>query len=480
MANISELSVLLKANTKQATQQMQGFGKSVGDTFNKMKVGIMAVGGAVAGFTAVSVKNFLEVGDMLGKMSKRTGIAVEELDRLRLVFEFSGTTLQGFEAGLRTLQRQILNAQQGSILSVRAFEQLGISLDGITKLGTVELFHAIADGLLRVEDFTTRSALASQLLGRFGTQMNSVLAGGAEEFEKVSKRAEENAYWTSESSARAEEFNDNMLELKTNLSIVGHNLANVVIPPLNLFIETLITVGKVVKEPKEELDDLGDRVLPSVRASLMNFMAGVMGLNHDMGQFANLTEKTEEPVKKLSEAFIELTQKGVDFTQEAIDELSESLETLPDLISDIDEAQDMLNEMMDKNKKVVEEQTKAVVIATESWIDYHKAIGAFQPIAGASGDRTGGSALPVHLGGAGIEGMMPSMLSAQGQDAYKSALAMMISKRPGQGAVTLADINATAQERGDFVQFGGFTNTFTNKAQIESINQENKLLGGAK
>ena len=60
MANISELSVLLKANTKQATQQMQGFGKSVGDTFNKMKVGIMAVGGAVAGFTAVSVKNFLE------------------------------------------------------------------------------------------------------------------------------------------------------------------------------------------------------------------------------------------------------------------------------------------------------------------------------------------------------------------------------------------------------------------------------------
>ena len=230
MANISELSVLLKANTKQATQQMQGFGKSVGDTFNKMKVGIMAVGGAVAGFTAVSVKNFLEVGDMLGKMSKRTGIAVEELDRLRLVFEFSGTTLQGFEAGLRTLQRQILNAQQGSILSVRAFEQLGISLDGITKLGTVELFHAIADGLLRVEDFTTRSALASQLLGRFGTQMNSVLAGGAEEFEKVSKRAEENAYWTSESSARAEEFNDNMLELKTNLSIVGHNLVNVVFP----------------------------------------------------------------------------------------------------------------------------------------------------------------------------------------------------------------------------------------------------------
>ena len=40
MANISELSVLLKANTKQAQGQMQGFGKSVGDTFNKMKVGI--------------------------------------------------------------------------------------------------------------------------------------------------------------------------------------------------------------------------------------------------------------------------------------------------------------------------------------------------------------------------------------------------------------------------------------------------------
>ena len=470
MANISELSVLLKANTKQASQQMQGFGKSVGDTFNNMKVGIMAVGGAVAGFTAVSVKNFLEVGDMLGKMSKRTGIAVEELDRLRLVFEFSGTTLQGFEAGLRTLQRQILNAQQGSILSVRAFEQLGISLDGITKLGTVELFHAIADGLLRVEDFTTRSALASQLLGRFGTQMNSVLAGGAEEFEKVSKRAEENAYWTSESSARAEEFNDNMLELKTNLSIVGHNLANVVIPPLNEFVEALITIGKVVKEPKEELDDLGDRIFPNLTATARNFMAGIMGLNYDMGQFGDTVSETEEPVKKLEQSFIDLVNEGVDFTQEAIKELSETFEEIPDVISDIDDAQDMLNEIMEKNKKVVDDQTESVVLATESWIDYHKAIGLFQPIPNAT---IGGG------GGGSIESMMPSMMSGQGQQAYLSAV-MGMGKTEQEALRWIAEQGAfTGKGVGSFfkVDTAKAVNTFTNTAELKSIENDNEMIG---
>ena len=88
MANISELSVLLKANTKQASQQMQGFGKSVGSTFAQMKVGILAVGTAITGFAIASVKEFIEVGDMLGKMSARTGIAVEKLDDLRIAFDF--------------------------------------------------------------------------------------------------------------------------------------------------------------------------------------------------------------------------------------------------------------------------------------------------------------------------------------------------------------------------------------------------------
>ena len=128
MANISELSVLIKANTKQASQQMKGFGQSMGSVFSKMKVGIMAVGVAVTGFAVASVKQFIEVGDMLGKMSGRTGIAVETLDDLRIALDLSGTSIQGFEKGMRTLIMRVDDARGGITDYVNAFARIGIGV----------------------------------------------------------------------------------------------------------------------------------------------------------------------------------------------------------------------------------------------------------------------------------------------------------------------------------------------------------------
>ncbi len=451
MANISELSVLLKANTKQASQQMQGFGKSVGATFNQMKVGILAVGTAVAGFTAISVKSFLTVGDELGKMSKRTGVAVEELDRLRLMMEFSGTTLQGFEAGLRTLQRQILTAQQGSLASAEAFEKLGIEVNGLEKLDSVALFNAMAEGLMRVEDFTTRSALASQLLGRFGTQMNSVLAGGSEEFKKLSERAERNAYWTSENSVKAEEFNDNALELKTSMSRLGHELASKTVPVLNNVAEHMLFLIDTTDDTTDHMQDLID-----LNKSLgVSFEVDVIAKSH----------------KALSELQV-LVTNAVDPTRMALDDMGLSvvatgghLEQLSGIISDMDEAQDQLDSALQKTKDVVEGQEKAVVSATKSWIDYHMAIGGFQ-----SPDAGGGTG--------SIESMMPSMMGGQGQSAYLSAV-MGLGKTKAEALNFIANKGAFTGGGGSFsVDTASVVNTFTNKSEVASIVAENKERGG--
>ena len=128
MANISELSVLLKANTKQAATEMGNFGKRVGETFNKMKVGILAVGTAISGFAVASVKEFIEVGDMLGKMASRTKISVETLDDLRIALDLSGTSIQGFEKGMRTLVMRVDDARKGNVEVIETFAKLGISV----------------------------------------------------------------------------------------------------------------------------------------------------------------------------------------------------------------------------------------------------------------------------------------------------------------------------------------------------------------
>ena len=147
MANISELSVLIKANTKQASQQMKGFGQSMGNTFSKMKGGILAVGTAITGFAIASVKSFIEVGDMLGKMSGRTGIAVETLDDLRIALDLSGTSIQGFEKGMRTLIVRVDDARGGITDYVNAFARIGIAVKDLDGLNPDEIFMLVAKGI---------------------------------------------------------------------------------------------------------------------------------------------------------------------------------------------------------------------------------------------------------------------------------------------------------------------------------------------
>ena len=206
MANISELSVLLKANTKQAQSEMGSFGKRVGDTFNKMKVGILAVGTAISGFAIASVKEFIEVGDMLGKMASRTGIAVETLDDLRIALDLSGTSIQGFEKGMRTLVMRVDDARGGITDYVNAFARIGIAVKDLDGLKPDEIFMLVAEGIAELTTEVEKQQVGMDLLGgKFGTALLPALENGAKGFRDLLVEAGAMSNWTDEESQMAED-----------------------------------------------------------------------------------------------------------------------------------------------------------------------------------------------------------------------------------------------------------------------------------
>ena len=300
MANVGELSVLLKANTKQASQKLKGFGQGVSNSFAQMKVGIMAVGAAITAFATVSLKKFLDVGDQLHKMSLRTNIAVEELDKLRLVFELSGASIEGFEKGMMTLQRQLLAGAQGSKLSADAFKELGLRIEDIQDMGARELFMAVAEGLAAIEGDTKRSAIAMQLLGRFGTQMNSVLAEGMEGFRDISKEAEEMTYWTTESATKSAELNDSITLLKQSTSQLGHELAVVLAPALIAVADASTNTIQTLKKADTESKDFW-KTITSIGKTIPVLSAGFIAADAAIRHFWEETETAEEKVKRLAE-----------------------------------------------------------------------------------------------------------------------------------------------------------------------------------
>ena len=390
MANVGELSVLLKANTKQASQQLKGFGQGVSSSFASMKVGILAVGAAITAFATVSLKKFLDTGDQLHKMSLRTSIAVEELDKLRLVFELSGTSIDGFERGMMTLQRQLLAGAQGSKLSADAFGELGLEIETIQKMGARELFMAVAEGLAAIENDTKRSAIAMQLLGRFGTQMNSVLADGMQGFQDLSKEAEGLTYWTQESATKSAELNDSITLLKQSSSQLGFELANVLAPGLTKVADETTKTIQVLKKGDTESKDFWKTITTLGKTFGGQLSPAFLGAQKALEKFWVETETAEEKSERLGEiedklsGFLAISRDMTDNLKTARKELADK--TNDATIANLGYSTSVINEIrqLESGMAVMQNATtefeghgEAVALSGEKYIELMKQVEDF-------------------------------------------------------------------------------------------------------
>ena len=154
--------------------------KAWGSTVTGMGVKLMAGGAAIVGPMLAAVKTFMSAGDALDKMSGRVGVSVEFLSALGHAADLGGSNLEAMEVGIRRMQRSAYDASQGTKSTADAFATLGVSVrgtDGKLK-GTEQLFMESATALSKLENNTTKAAIATILFGRAGTQLLPMLKDG--------------------------------------------------------------------------------------------------------------------------------------------------------------------------------------------------------------------------------------------------------------------------------------------------------------
>jgi|15BtaG_2_1085339.scaffolds.fasta_scaffold01130_6 TP901 family phage tail tape measure protein len=492
MANISELSVLLKANTKQASQQMQGFGQSMGSVFSKMKVGILAVSTAFTGFAIASVKDFIEIGDMLGKMASRTKISVEALDSLRIALDLSGTTIQGFEKGMRTLVMRVDDARKGNVEFIDTFQQLGISVNDFEGLKPEELFMRVAGGIAEVSSELQQQAIATDLLGgKFGNSLLPALENGAEGFRDLLKEADAMSNWTDEESQMAEDLADDITILEGQMDNLKRELASHLVPALittvtamNDYIDAVEDAESPMKKMITDFGILAFQLMPTQlvnkgmdklteKFKMMRIEAEAIKLAKIFGtqadalvplidetqRFKNMTGKMNE----FKEHTVVLTDKEI----EALKTLNEALRTNEGAIDNVHYIGQFLIEATEEQSQKMLEQASAVQSATESWIDYHMAIGGFQsPDAG---------------GGGSIYDEFPSMMGTQGQsELFKGVLGLPSVGGDPAKAKQWLDSSKNPFNAGGFNAFNFPTNQGSSNVVLTNIAQINAGLKDAK
>ena len=197
--------------------------------------GVGGVGGALLSM----VKSAIDVGDQLVKLSQKSGFAIERLAELKHGAMLSDVSFEQLTIGLREFNKSITEAANPTSKAARLFRELGVD---VTK-GPDAALRQFSDALSRMTDASTRSTLATEVLGRAGAEMIPWLVKGSAGMEQSAEEARKLGLVMSKDAAlAAEEFNDKLQLLASSSSALGIAIANPALPALNAMAEKMLQI----------------------------------------------------------------------------------------------------------------------------------------------------------------------------------------------------------------------------------------------
>ncbi len=248
MARSKQINIVIRAKDA-ASKTLKKFTKGLaGITKIAKGVGI-AVAALTAAF-AVMAKSVIDAGDKFDKMSQRFGVSVENLSSLSLALELSGTVLETFAKGIKTLSKNSLDFANGIGEAKREFEDLQIAVknsDGTMK-DSLDIMLQVADRFALMEDGTKKTAQASIIFGRAGVELIPLLNQGSEAIQRQIDLANELGITMDTKTAKSmAKFNDTLTIAKAALAGASRQIITDLMPSLQMlaqvFLGVLQTVG---------------------------------------------------------------------------------------------------------------------------------------------------------------------------------------------------------------------------------------------
>ena len=215
--------------TKQAFGQigrgLKGITKAV-FSFKTALTGAVGLAGL-----GLLVRNSLIATDRLGKMSNVLGIAVKDLQTLKLASEVGGIEFETFAKATRRLTDNFGDFLNGTGEATLTFKALGISVADANRLSgdQMGILELVADRLNLVENSTLKLKYAQELFGGRGAELINVLDGGSEALKNFAMESERFGSLNTQQVKAVENFNDSVTRLKT----VFTNLVNLVVANLS-------------------------------------------------------------------------------------------------------------------------------------------------------------------------------------------------------------------------------------------------------
>jgi len=234
MAN--DTKIIITAQTAQAEGALRSFGQSVDAVSTKMfDMGQMA--GTLAGALSVTafthwIKSSIDAADQLYKLSQKTGAAVEDLAGLKFAAEQNEVSLETVANAAKKLSVQLVDKPE-------IFKSIGVTAKDSTGalVQLADIFASMPDGV-------EKTALSVKLMGRNGEEMIPFLNQGSEALQRLIDQGKRYNPVTAENALAAQQFNDQLNELKASAGSLGIRIANQMLPALDEITQAMNEAAK--------------------------------------------------------------------------------------------------------------------------------------------------------------------------------------------------------------------------------------------
>lgn len=174
-------------------------------------------------------------------MAQKAGVTTEEFSRLAYAANLSGVGTEGLKNAFKTLNEQIVAANQGSPDTLQLFRDLNV-----TGRTSAEVLAQVATRFADTADGADKSTAAVKLFGKAGMDMIPFLNQGADGIRQLLEESDAFGQTISNSASKnAEEFNDNLTRMKSIIQGVVNAVVTEMLPSMAEWSAWII---KVIKE----------------------------------------------------------------------------------------------------------------------------------------------------------------------------------------------------------------------------------------
>lgn len=239
MTELEQLLVRIDATTEQLRRELKRADDAVAGTerninrttanieraFSKMGRNIVKdlAGPLAVAFSVQQIGRFVtssvKAADALNDMSKKTGVAVEAMQRLKYVSHQSGVEISGLASGFGKFQVKLSEADSGVKSAQKSFASLGLNFQELRKLAPEEQIARLADRIDALKDPADKARAATELFGKAGRDLVPAFEGGSAAMRKLFQ--EQGKVLSKEEMDKIDEAGDKWSALQSRLELVA-------------------------------------------------------------------------------------------------------------------------------------------------------------------------------------------------------------------------------------------------------------------